>query len=281
MYSYSYRSKSNGAPILSRVEIEDITEGILKEYQEELLTQPQEIDIEHLAFNYLHAHEDIQYLSPNGIYLGATFYKKSNIVTYIPETGKAGLVEVQPRTIVIDSRLGESGQEHRYRFTFGHEVAHLALPHEDYFCRHPIQLAARSGGAIACRDVGGRLAGSDTSKWDDVDWMEWQADSFSSAILMPKKAVRILMNEIEREYEDDGRGWRNYIKIQRMIEIFNISDEAAEIRLKYLGMLDAVFDDSLEEADANEKEPLTGYTRHRSRKYYTAKKIGERLGIWN
>ena len=60
MYSYSYRSKSNGAPILSRVEIEDITEGILKEYQEELLTQPQEIDIDHLAFKYLHAHEDIQ-----------------------------------------------------------------------------------------------------------------------------------------------------------------------------------------------------------------------------
>ena len=89
------------------------------------------------------------------------------------------------------------------------------------------------------------------------------------------------MNEIEREHEDDGRGWRNYIKIQRMIEVFNISDEAAEIRLKYLGMLDDVFDDLLEEADANEKEPLTGYTRHRSRKYYTAKKIGERLGIWN
>ena len=69
MYSYSYRSKPNGAPILSRVEIEDITEGILKEYQEELLTQPQEIDIEHLACKYLHAHEDIQYLSPNGIYI--------------------------------------------------------------------------------------------------------------------------------------------------------------------------------------------------------------------
>ena len=45
---------------------------------------------------------------------------------------------------------------------------------------------------IQCRVDNGMTNKSDTRKWDDHDWMEWQANHLSAAVLMPKCSVDLL-----------------------------------------------------------------------------------------
>ena len=46
---------------------------------------------------------------------------------------------------------------------------------------------------IQCRVDSGMTDRADTRKWDDHDWMEWQANHLSAAVLMPKSAVDLVV----------------------------------------------------------------------------------------
>lgn len=61
----------------------------------------------------------------------------------------------------------------------------------------------------------------------DNDWLEWQANQFSSSLLMPKSAVLLLYRSI-----GDKK-----LLLQEMPKIFNVSNEAARNRLKNLKII--------------------------------------------
>lgn len=57
MYRPNVRRKRSGVPILSRDEIEAITERMLMEYDPQVLEEPQAVDVDSFAQNYLGAHQ--------------------------------------------------------------------------------------------------------------------------------------------------------------------------------------------------------------------------------
>ena len=74
MYRPLIRRKRSGAPVLRRDEIDAITERMLMDYDPKLLTDPQELDVDAFAQNYLGAHQSYEYLSHCGVYLGMTVF---------------------------------------------------------------------------------------------------------------------------------------------------------------------------------------------------------------
>ena len=69
--------------------------------------------------------------------------------------------------------------------------------------------------------------------WDDTDWMEWQANTLSAAILMPKSMVlRVADSIASSRYR-----YKPFNYIYEVSQVFGTSIEAARHRL---GELDAL-----------------------------------------
>lgn len=237
MYRYMYRRRPSYAPQMSRKEIEQVALGMIREYKPELLTEPQEVDVEDFTQNYLKAHHDFQHLSNNGIYLGMTVFDRSErVVVYDREQDRAEYITEEANTIIIDKQLLVKGEEHRYRFTFGHEAGHIALPHAQFFRRQAEERTAEQA-AIACRDIG-RSMDTGIENWSDEDWIEWQADIFASALLMPEPAVKKISENVEEHDRNIfGEFMQEFHKVIRVSRIFNVSEQAAKIRLRRLGLI--------------------------------------------
>ena len=57
-----------------------------------------------------------------GVYLGTTVFQTTDYLpVYIPEDKCADYAHVEAGTVVIDGNLDSEDQEHRLRFTLGHE----------------------------------------------------------------------------------------------------------------------------------------------------------------
>ena len=237
----NFRRKRNGVPILSRAEINAIAEGYVQEFQEKALNRPEPFDIEAFLEIYMGMTPDFQYLSHNGIYLGMTVFNETDrLPVYDPYTNRAVYIHADANTVLIDRRLLEDqNQEHRLRFTQGHEAGH-GIFHTQCFYRDPAQLSIFSLldqetdiPAIRCRtDAIFSRSRTDPGHWSDHDWMEWQANAMSSALLLPRPAVRYLFDLNSRT----GSRCSQIIKtICDLIVECNVSHEAALYRLKDMG----------------------------------------------
>ena len=240
MYTPTLRVKNNGVPVLSKKELNDIGERFIADFQPEALKEPQPVDIDGFAELYLGMTPDYQYLSHNGVYLGMTIFNDTNrVVIFDPTTNRAEYISAKARTMIIDRRLLDENQQHRYRFTVGHEVSHDIL-HSGYFSYNPDQLTLFDndtyGAMIQCRVDSANNPKTDTHLWDDHDWMEWQANYFSSAILMPKCAVQLVANKYPRNSLMENPVNRARL-VSDVSNTFDVSTEAAVIRLKDMGYI--------------------------------------------
>lgn len=232
----AYRSKRNGVPILSKDEIDLLGEQLVTDFCPEAMRRPSEIDIDRFVSNYLGLKQDFQYLSHCGVYLGMMVFNDTNrIPVYNPGTEQAEYISAEAGTVIIDSSLLEENKEHRYRFTMGHEGSH-ALLHTAHFGYDPNQLNFFGFDwppVVQCRIDSGKLDCKPTNRWKDADWMEWQANRLSSAILMPRRMVTMLLG--------DASGDSDIVYISsiaaQVSDIFNVSFAAAKYRLKELGYI--------------------------------------------
>lgn len=234
MYTPIIRTKQNELPILKREEIDDIAEQFLMDFQPEALRNPMEVDVDGFLERYLGATPDYQYLSHNMIYLGMTVFQDTNsIPVYDPRTNRAEYFSAKANTVIFDTRLvEEANQEHRYRFTAGHECGHLVF-HTPYFER--LALIRRLWGVknemvmqCLCMDL---PSSKKRELKTDNDWMEWQANQFSGSFLMPKTAVLSVLDD----FGTDSIGVFN--ALNAMASIFNVSHEAVLNRLRNLGFV--------------------------------------------
>lgn len=275
---------STGIPILSRDQIEQITERYLKEYSPDVLVRPQKIDVEKLAQEYMKFGTDFKCLSSDKRTLGMFIFEASDwIAVYDEETKSARYVPERENTIVIDNQLLEAGQEGRYRFTFAHELGHgvlhrmvlkqpqadqyqeyLSLFYEDYASPADRKKAGANEEALGenkstapgaihmfrCSFFNRAIDNKPQSQWEDEDWLEWQADAFSSAILMPSAMVKTVAEETGRLIKDSNDlQWKSYDGIDQQItraerigdeisRVFGVSKAAAHVRMKQLGIAD-------------------------------------------
>lgn len=239
MYRPDIKRKQSGAPVLSRKEIDIIGENLVDEFMPEALKTPQEIDIDLFVQDYLGMEQDFQYLSHCGLYLGMTVFNDTDkIPVYNPANNCAEYISAKAHTVIIDNTLLEENQEHRYRFTMGHEASHGYL-HKEYFAYDPNQITLFDfmGQApvpmVQCRIDTKKLDAKQIKTWTDRDWMEWQANALSSAILMPARMVHRVAEQVKRRSVKSV--FMNYALAVEVSSVFNVSFEAATYRLKQLG----------------------------------------------
>lgn len=236
MYQPILKLKPNGTPVISGQDLDIIGERLVTDFLNEPPIDPQEIDVDRFATRYRHYELDYKYLSHCGVYLGTTIFTASDkIPVYIPEENRAKYIHVDAHTIIIDETLLAENQEHRYRFTLGHEVSHGVL-HEEYFIRNEgtSTVYEQEAAGIRCRADAYSLRDNKGMHWTDLRRVEWQANRLSAAILMPKSMVAIMV----ARYPLKGDFLRQIELAHTMSETFNVSPEAAYYRLIDLGYVD-------------------------------------------
>lgn len=240
MYYPHYRKNKRKIPILSKEEINIIAEKFACEYMPQILEQPQPFNIEGFIEAYLEVQLDYQYLSNDSRYLGMTVFNDTNkVIVFRPEISKADYIHVDCGTIIIDNTLLDYNQEHRYRFTLGHESGHWVF-HKEYYGYNPCQMTLFEMNLpyIQCREINQNYSKTNTKDWDEARWMEWHADKFSAGILMPETAVHRLLKH------NDGKDKSEYRNITLVSETFNVSEQAAYLRLCDLGYIKLLKEES-------------------------------------
>lgn len=232
MYIPSLLYDTRGVPQLSQKQINIIAERFIDDFQPEVITNPSPVNIEEFVECYLGMIPDYQYLSHNGIYLGMIVFNDTDkIPVYDPVKKCAEYISASAHTVIVERTLLEDDkQEHRYRFTLGHEAGHDIF-HPKYFKFDLGPLALLNlkidvPPMISCRR--GSIGGSQKNARNktEKDWLEWQANSFSASLLMPGKAVGAVMKSTMS---------RDAIAV--VSKVFNVSKEAAGYRLVELGYI--------------------------------------------
>ena len=253
MYNPKFRTKLNGVPILSKIEIDNIAQRCLEEFSPEVLDTPQPVDEDRFLTDYLGLTQDFKYLSNCGIYLGMIVFEDSRkIIIYDEFSKKADYITAKQGTVIIDSSLLEDGQEARYRFTAMHEAGHWIL-HRRLFMNKTKHISLFNDDQnvnIQCRTatIEGRY--NDGFTWNDEAAMEWQANYFSGAVLMPRTMVKKHCEDDElKEYLSfmsfGNTTVYNDLLIRRTAEKFNVSRKAAEVRLRCLGIINSDYNADL------------------------------------
>ena len=141
--------------------------------------------------------------------------------------------KVHGRTIIVDTALGEGTQENRYRYTVSHETSH-AIFHEKYFklINEKENMGEKSVHVPHYQDQ--LYEGYKPFKqWTGLDWVEWQANYFAAALLMPKTMVYKLI----RNHSIKNSIFMEYEYVHLVSKTFQVSWEAAANRLISLGII--------------------------------------------
>jgi Zn-dependent peptidase ImmA (M78 family) len=240
MVNLNITRRKSGVPVLSKNEIDEIGEMLVGDFCPEALKEPTEIDIDLFVQDYLKMEQDFQYLSHCRVYLGMTVFNDTDKVpVFDPVQGRADYISAKAHTVIIDNSLLEPNQEHRYRFTMGHEAGHELL-HTPCFEVDAKQMSLfddfgmERSPMIQCR-VDTKKLNVQRTTWTDHDRMEWQANALSAAILMPKSMVNVV---VERMRKLNYVGYvLHSMEVYAVSEAFNVSFESATYRLKQLGYI--------------------------------------------
>ena len=238
----SYRQKNNGMYILSRSDIEEIAEAILKEYSPKKLLNPMPLDTIDLLENHLGLTVKRKYIGTiESEVLGLVVMSDSAEIPSYDDTLRPVLLEETYGTVLINRNLIGSENVARRRFTEAHEGAHFIL-HKEYF-RHTSNASAARRRYIACR----RVELENDKPNNNTEWLEWQADSLAAALLMPKSifaSVAVSCFNRSRIYDiaylntaiSEDRAL-TFSVLKELSGLFNVSYKAAKLRMKHLGLL--------------------------------------------
>ena len=216
------------APFLSAIDLERIAFQTLQKFDQSLLSEPQALNIDRFAEQYLRLNLDFIELSNNQSILGIMVFSESPVPVFDPEINMPKIINVSTGTAIIERTLLDDHNQNRTRFTIAHECAHWLL-HRPKTKSQP----------LVCRTVGCS---------EPKNWQEWQADNLASALLMPAVAVNTFMKKYVRDNRESMKmmyqmfGDR-YAKTKReqIIRIaaatFAVSEQAAELRLTRLHYL--------------------------------------------
>lgn len=138
--------------------------------------------------------------------------------------------------VLISKKLTEqSWQEHRLRTTLGHEYGHVKL-HAFLWNSYRPKLIPSPGW-----EKGPRCKRSTILNSSKSNWLEWQASYASGALLMPITYLRKLVGEFLKEHgyyqsvlTDSPEA---HFLIQQIADAFNVSWDAARVRLSQQGYL--------------------------------------------
>jgi len=140
--------------------------------------------------------------------------------------------------VSISNKLSNDGRrENRFRTTLTHEFGHVKF-HGHLWAEKFASGRLFSDGQDATKAISRR---DNILNAPQTDWMEWQAGYISGAILMPVTRVKRLVSDYCAPRELHTSIHRNSphaaALVDLIVEEFDVSSEAAGIRLLKLGLL--------------------------------------------
>ena len=239
MFDISHHTvDENGIPVLSASDLENIGDALINDFCPEVISKPQAVDIEAFSEFYMGFKQDFQYLSHSGFIMGMMVYDDTDFIpVYNPQKNEAEFIHADKDTVIIDSMLLEKNQEHRYRFTLAHEAAGHGVMHTSLFENREKYVVSFSNNHnwLQCTNKTVQAERSAAGKKSSIDWMEWQANSLASAVLMPRLSIRNVLKNCDI-YEMNDPDYACCI-ILHVAQLFNVSEQAALIRLQKLGYI--------------------------------------------
>lgn len=132
-------------------------------------------------------------------------------------------------------------QEHRYRFTLAHEAAGHAVLHRNIYTDNKNTLYnAGNLPWIQCRKDNQQVIFKAKYKRNPHDWLEWQANTLGSIVLMPRESIfRVLKSNNGILKTMSVETIRK--QIDKVVDVFNVSATAARIRLEKLGIIKSFY----------------------------------------
>ena len=241
MVDISYHRKDrDGIPVFSANELENIGDALIKDFCPEVISKPREVDIEVFSEFYMGFKQDFQYLSHCGFILGMMVYENTDFIpVYNPQLREAEFVHADKDTIIIDKSLLYPQKQHRYRFTLAHEAAGHGVLHRNLFnqknAHNETILYGHDG--LQCSDKVVAPTKNALKSATPVSWLEWQANILASAVLMPRLSIEKALKNCR-----NCRLWDvndAYDIVVYIYQLFNVSRQAALIRLQKLGYIDS------------------------------------------
>ena len=233
--------KNNGMYLFSRKDFDGIAELVLREYAPDLLDQPQPLAIEKFADEAYSLTILDCYLSASGNILGMINFDDLDVMVVNLQKQRQR-EHLLSGTILVDAGLLVDSSHRRRRFTIAHELSHWIIHRQMYYSDGPCCNLRQAKNYIACREIG-IFPGKRYCKWSDSEWMEWQADHFASALLMPAStfypyAKAIMERRRAGTYILEGCGSSTTKEvISELCDTFDVSRTAVRIRLKERNLL--------------------------------------------
>ena len=218
---------------MSRAEIEEISEGLIKLYAQKYRNKAvQYIDIEHFITEFLLLH--IEYASFAEDDCGRIgFMADGETSLLIHNDGKIIPFVFPKDTIVLDKILLSEKEHGRRRFTMAHEASHHIL------CK---MYSVPSTGRFHTEFDSERNYSKDELVQMSAS-AEWQADTMGAALLMPRYIIENAMAKFHNSqpikmYGNSTITQKDKVIIRNMAIYVGVSYTALLIRLKELDMLE-------------------------------------------
>lgn len=218
---------------MSRVEIEEISEGLIKVYAQKYRNRTvQYIDIEHFITEFLSL--SIEYASFAEENCGRIgFLADGRTPLLIHREGKIIPFVFQKDTIVLDKFLLSEKEQGRRRFTMAHEASHYIL-----FKMYSVQSAGRFH-----TEYDNERSYSKDELLQMFASAEWQADTMGASLLMPRYIVENAMAKFHglhpiKMYGNSTITQKDKVIIRNMAAYVGVSYTALLIRLRELDMLE-------------------------------------------
>ena len=173
-----FKVNRDGVPVLSADDIEREAEEVIKLFNPDALINPCEIPL--LSF------------------LEETAKRNDFSYDFSQDLGEnshghkvLGKFRFRPKAILIDRSLAG---DLRQKFVMGHEFGHLVL--------HADLLIKRTAYAdVDISDIKKDLLTGKKLLLNPRDWLEWQANRFSAAILMPRRTMQAALVDVQKSID--------------------------------------------------------------------------------
>lgn len=221
--------------ILSRDYIEHIAKRILKVYYQLPEFQGRKvysIDPEIVIRKVLGLEIEYAHLSLNGNILGMTSFNDIDVEVY-EQDDQDKFVNLDGNKILVERDLkNDISQLGRYNFTVMHEGSHQAFK---------MLFPKEYGAEGQNQKILFYTVESERNPFDR-NWVEWQANTLASAILLPEDLIKhgMYLLDIGEKIECLNRVFKYdvYEKFTMLANFLGVSKQALAIRMKQLGLID-------------------------------------------
>lgn len=213
--------------ILNKKQIEERAIDFLEKYSPSSLVTPAKVDLE-LILEEMGLTIDYQKMDLDNTILGLTAFNNGMLNVY-SDDDTLYPINVTKGTIIINKNLASYERlQGRFQYTLEHETGHWVLHQKLFYIDENQQTLfddmdnVEKNLICSKRDEKFLLRKSFKT---DLDWIEWQADYFSSCVIMPRE---IFKKEYERLIES---GLSDVGAVKQLANIFEVSKIACAIRI--------------------------------------------------